>query len=52
MSEYKANNNCEPDIHSVAHLVSFILYSKRFFPYYTFPILAGLDSKGSKQVVY
>lgn len=31
---------------SIAALLSNTLYGKRFFPYYTFNILAGLDDNG------
>ncbi|OMJ09575.1 Proteasome subunit beta type-1 [Smittium culicis] len=31
---------------SIAQMISIIMYQKRFFPYYVFPILAGLDSEG------
>lgn len=36
---------------AVAQLVSTMMYHKRFFPYYTATILAGLDQDG-KGVVY
>ncbi|CRG97962.1 proteasome subunit beta type-1, putative [Plasmodium gallinaceum] len=37
-----------PDIHVIARLLCVILYSRRFFPYYTFNLLAGVsdDNKG------
>jgi 20S proteasome subunit beta 6 len=34
------------DVQSIAQMLSVILYTKRFFPYYTFNILGGLDEKG------
>ena len=36
---------------AVAQLASTMMYHKRFFPYYTSTILAGLDQEG-KGVVY
>lgn len=33
-------------VSSVAQLTSIVLYGRRFFPYYTFNILGGLDEKG------
>ena len=37
-------------IKSIAQLTSTILYGKRFFPYYTFTLLAGLDENGKGAV--
>lgn len=48
---YKFENGKEMPIESVARLLSNTLYSHRFFPYYSFTLLAGLTSKG-ESVVY
>jgi len=44
---YEFNIGREARIKSVAQLLSTTLYGKRFFPYYTFNILAGLDENGN-----
>ncbi|KJP87178.1 hypothetical protein AK88_03225 [Plasmodium fragile] len=40
-----------PDIHVIARLLCVILYSRRFFPYYTFNLLAGV-SNDNQGVLY
>lgn len=43
---YKNQHNKEMSTQSIAQLASTILYGKRFFPYYTFNIIGGLDEEG------
>ena len=47
---YEFNNHKEPSCSSVANLLSRTLYGKRFFPYYTFNLLAGFDAEGNGTV--
>lgn len=47
---YTQDHRQEPDVCAVAQLLSTILYSKRFFPYYTFNLLVGLDHSGKGRV--
>lgn len=48
---YDFKINRKPSTESIANLVAKTLYGRRFFPYYTFNLIAGLDSQG-KGVVY
>lgn len=47
---YKNQHNKEMSTQSIAQLASTILYGKRFFPYYTFNIIGGLDEQGKNQL--
>lgn len=44
---YKYNNGMKtPSTNAIQQLLSTTLYQRRFFPYYTFNIIAGLNEKG------
>jgi 20S proteasome subunit beta 6 len=43
---YEHNHRREPSVTAIAQMLSTILYYKRFFPYYTFNIVAGVDDQG------
>jgi len=51
IAQYKHAHRKEPTTNAVAAMLSTILYYKRFFPYYTFNIVAGVDEEG-KGAVY
>ena len=43
---YQYQHNRSMPLHSIARMLSTILYSKRFFPYYVHNILGGIDEQG------
>eukprot|EP00823_Brevimastigomonas_motovehiculus_P003199 TRINITY_DN1937_c0_g1_i1.p1 TRINITY_DN1937_c0_g1~~TRINITY_DN1937_c0_g1_i1.p1 ORF type:complete len:185 (+),score=47.05 TRINITY_DN1937_c0_g1_i1:347-901(+) len=47
---YEHNNHKEMPVPSVAQMLSTTLYYKRFFPYYTFNLICGVDEKGESYV--
>ncbi|GAA5951013.1 hypothetical protein JCM10213_003072 [Rhodosporidiobolus nylandii] len=47
---YHHTHNEVPSLKSIARLVQTMLYGKRFFPYYTYVILAGFDRDGTGAV--
>lgn len=51
LEAYQYRIERKPSTLSIANLVSKTLYARRFFPYYTFNLIAGLDDNG-KGVVY
>ncbi|KAN0059781.1 Proteasome subunit beta type-6 [Thecaphora frezii] len=48
---YRHSHNRSMPLHSIARMISTMLYGKRFFPYYVYNILGGLDEEG-KGAVY
>jgi len=48
---YQFDNGREPSVDAIGHLVQQTLYSKRFFPFYCWVLLAGLDENGKGVVV-
>lgn len=43
---YKHSNNKMMTSGAIAAMLSTILYSRRFFPYYVYNIIGGLDEEG------
>lgn len=43
---YEHNHRRQPSATAIAQMLSTVLYQKRFFPYYTFNVIAGIDSEG------
>ena len=51
LTQYQHNQRQVPPTSTVASLLSYTLYMKRFFPYYCFNLCCGLDENGDG-VVY
>lgn len=43
---YRHAHGSSMPLHSIARMISTILYGKRFFPFYAYVILGGLDEQG------
>lgn len=43
---YQYTHGRDMPLHSIARMLSTILYSKRFFPYFVYNLLGGLDEQG------
>jgi len=50
LTQYRQKHGRDVTAHSIAQLLSNTLYHKRFFPYYTFNTLAGVDAEGKGAV--
>ncbi|GKT26260.1 putative multi-domain containing protein [Aduncisulcus paluster] len=51
IEEYRVDNERDIELDAFYRLLATVLYGKRFFPYYSFNILAGISKEG-KGVVY
>jgi len=50
MQMYRLEHDKEMTTHAISQMLSRTLYARRFFVYYTFNILAGIDDKGDGYV--
>lgn len=46
LQTYKHQHDKEISTNAAAQMLSSMLYGRRFFPYYTVNIIAGLDEEG------
>ncbi len=51
ISQYYSLHGRHPSTESVAQLLSVVLYNRRFFPWYTFNLIIGIDAEG-KGAIY
>ena len=47
MELYRYQHSKEMSCPAAAQMLSTVLYGKRFFPYYSFNILGGVDAEGT-----
>merc|ERR1712085_183679 len=43
---YEHKHRRQPSVTAIAQMLSGMLYNKRFFPYYTFNVVCGVDDEG------
>lgn len=43
---YRRHRGTFPQVHAIAQMLANTLYGRRFFPYYTWNILSGMDENG------
>ena len=48
---YKHQHGSEPSLKALSKLLCVTLYGERFFPYYTFNLLCGIDEDGQGKVI-
>lgn len=48
--QYKHQHGSEPSLKALARLLCVTLYSRRFFPFYTFNLLCGIDEDGQGKI--
>merc|ERR1719191_1826332 len=52
MVMYEHTHKKQASVTAIAQMLSTVLYGKRFFPYYTFNVLAGVDEAGEGAVYH
>merc|ERR1719191_424657 len=52
MVMYEHTHKKQASVTAIAQMLSTVLYGKRFFPYYTFNVLAGVDDAGEGAIYH